>query len=36
MEKFTFISDVWDTMFIIWKPAIGEILHAEQELDNAC
>ena len=36
MEKFTCDSDVrgnhvWKD---VWKPAIGEILHAQQELDN--
>ena len=37
MEKFTFNSDVrgYHVCKEAWKPAIGEILHAEQELDNA-
>jgi len=37
MEKFTFHSDVRDVKSIkmLGKPAIGETLHAEQELDNA-
>ena len=37
MEKFTFDSDVWGNHVCkdVWKPAIGEILHAQQELDNA-
>ena len=37
MEKFTFNSDVrgYHVCKDVWKPAIGEILHAEQELDNA-
>jgi len=35
--KFTFESDVrgYHVCKDVWKPAIGEILHAEQELDNA-
>jgi len=37
MEKFTFNSDVWGYHVCkdVWKPTIGEILHAEKELDNA-
>ena len=37
MEKFTFQSDVqgYHVCKDVWKPAIGEILHAQQELDNA-
>ena len=36
-EKFTFNSDVWGYHVCkdVWKSAIGEILHAEQELNNA-
>ena len=36
-EKFTFNSDVrgYHVCKDVWKPTIGEILHAEQELDNA-
>ena len=37
MEKFTFQSDVqgYHVWRDVWKPPIGEILHAQQELDNA-
>ena len=37
MKKFTFDSDVrgYHVCNDVWKPAIGEILYAEQELDNA-
>ena len=36
MKKFTFNSDVRGNYVCkdVWKPAIGEILHAQQELDN--
>ena len=36
MKKFTFDSDVRGNHVCkdVWKPAIGEILHAQQELDN--
>ena len=36
MKKFTFDSDVQGNHVCkdVWKPAIGEILHAQQELDN--
>ena len=37
MEKFTFDSAVrgYHVYKDVWKPAIGEKLHAEQEPDNA-
>ena len=37
MEKFTFNSAVrgYHVYKDVWKPAIGEKRHAEQELDNA-
>jgi len=37
MEKFTFNSAVWGYHICkdVWKPAIGEKLHAEEKLDNA-
>ena len=37
MEKFTFDSDVRRCHVCndVWKPAIGKILHAQQELDSA-
>ena len=37
MEKYTFDSDVrgYYRPQDVWKPAIGKILHAQQELDNA-
>ena len=36
MEKFTFDSDVQGNHVCedVWKPAISEILHAQQKLDN--
>jgi len=36
IEKFTFDSGVrgYHVCKDVWKPAIGEILHAEHELDN--
>ena len=36
MEKFIFDSDVrgYRVCKDVWNPAIGKILHAEQELDN--
>ena len=37
MDKFTFYSDVRGHHVFkdVWKPAIGKILHAKKELDNA-
>ena len=36
LEKFTFDSAVWGYHFykVVWKPAIGEKLQADQGLDN--
>ena len=36
-SKFTFNSDIrgYHVFKDVWKPALGEILHAEQELENA-